>query len=65
MLEGDRLLLNRQSRWHAVLNVTLPRNERLTSKHRRCQIFPASCSVISILFVVSDRDVVVVVVVLV
>lgn len=34
----------------------------LTSKHRRCQIFPASCSVISILFDVSDRDVVVVLV---
>lgn len=58
LLEGDRLLLNRQSRWHAGLDVTLPRTNMPTSKHRLCQILAAVYVIISILFVVSDSDVV-------
>lgn len=30
LLDGDRLLLNRQSRWHAGPDLTLPKNEMLS-----------------------------------
>lgn len=49
LLEGDRLLLNRQSRWHAVLDVTVPRNVMPTSKQRHRQTQAALCFIICIL----------------
>lgn len=40
-MEGDRLLLNWQSRWHARLDMTVPSRKMPTSKHGLCQILAA------------------------
>lgn len=50
LLQGDRLLHNWQSGWHAGIDVTLARNEMPTSKHRLCQMLTALCFVASICF---------------